>query len=66
MNSNLCPNVSFWSVAFVLWTILLKYNAVGRISIFNFLIPIFGTVLSGIFLNESILEPSTWMTRKRL
>ncbi len=44
------------SVAFALWTILLKYNPVGRISIFNFLIPIFGTVLSGIFLNESILE----------
>lgn len=44
------------SVAFALWTILLKYNNVGRISIFNFLIPIFGTILSGIFLHESILE----------
>jgi len=44
------------SVAFALWTLLLKYNNVGRISIFNFLIPIFGTILSGIFLQESILE----------
>ena len=44
------------SVAFALWTILLKYNRVGMIAIFNFLIPIFGAILSAIFLGESILE----------
>lgn len=44
------------SVAFALWAILLKYNQVGMVSIFNFLIPIFGAVLSAIFLGEKILE----------
>ena len=44
------------SVAFALWTILLKYNRVGLVAIFNFLIPIFGAILSAIFLGESIME----------
>jgi len=44
------------SVAFGLWTILLKYNRVGLVTIFNFLIPVFGALLSAIFLGESILE----------
>lgn len=44
------------SVAFAIWTVLLKYNRVGQVSIFNFLIPVFGAVLSAIFLGESILE----------
>jgi len=44
------------SVAFALWTILLKYNRVGLVTIFNFLIPVFGAILSAIFLGESILE----------
>jgi drug/metabolite transporter (DMT)-like permease len=44
------------SASFGLWTILLKYNRVGMVAIFNFLIPIFGAILSAIFLGESILE----------
>ena len=44
------------SVAFALWTILLKYNRVGPIAVFNFLIPVFGAVLSAVFLDETILE----------
>ena len=44
------------SVAFALWTILLKYNRVGMVTIFSFLIPIFGAILSAVFLGESILE----------
>lgn len=44
------------SVAFALWAILLKYNRVGMVSIFNFLIPVFGAVLSAVFLGEKILE----------
>jgi len=44
------------SAAFSLWTLLLKYNKVGAISIFNFLIPIFGAILSSVFLGENILE----------
>ena len=44
------------SVAFALWTILLKYNRVGLVTVFNFLVPVFGAVLSAIFLGETILE----------
>lgn len=47
------------AAAFTLWTILLKYNAMGRISVFNFLIPVFGTILSALFLGESVLSPYT-------
>lgn len=44
------------SVAFGLWTILLKYNRVGMVTVFNFLVPIFGAILSALFLGENILE----------
>lgn len=44
------------SVAFSLWSVLLKYNRVSMIAPFNFVIPVAGTVLSAIFLGENILE----------
>ncbi|MHC1681732.1 MAG: DMT family transporter [Clostridiaceae bacterium] len=44
------------SIAFTLWTTLLKYNKVGNISVFNFLVPIFGAILSAVFLGENIVE----------
>jgi drug/metabolite transporter (DMT)-like permease len=44
------------SVAFALWTLLLKHNPVALIAVFNFLVPIFGAVLSAVFLGETILE----------
>lgn len=44
------------SVAFAVWTQLLKYNKVGIISIFNFLVPVFGSLLSAIFLGENIFD----------
>jgi drug/metabolite transporter (DMT)-like permease len=44
------------SVAFTLWSLLLKYNKVGSVSVFSFLTPIFGAILSAIFLGENILE----------
>nr|WP_318383258.1 DMT family transporter [uncultured Enterobacter sp.] len=44
------------SIAFALWSILLKYNRVSMIAPFNFVIPVAGTVLSSIFLGENILE----------
>lgn len=37
------------SLAFTLWTAILKYNKAGEISIYNFLTPIFGSVLSVLF-----------------
>ena len=44
------------SVAFALWTELLKYNKVSTISIFNFLVPVFGSILSAIFLKENLFD----------
>lgn len=44
------------SIAFALWSVLLKYNRVSMIAPFNFVIPVAGTVLSAIFLGENILE----------
>ncbi len=43
------------AVAFSLWTMLLQANSMGRVTIFNFLVPIFGVVLSGIILGEDFL-----------
>lgn len=42
------------SLAFTLWAALMKYNKVSTIAVFNSLVPIFGTVLSAIFLNENL------------
>ena len=46
--------LSFLSaVAYALWGVLLKYNPVSKVTIFSFTTPIFGTILSLIFLPES-------------
>jgi drug/metabolite transporter (DMT)-like permease len=44
------------SVAFAVWSMLLKHNPVGLIAAFNFLIPVFGVALSAVFLSESLLR----------
>jgi drug/metabolite transporter (DMT)-like permease len=44
------------ATAFSLWALLLKYNKVGSVAVFNFLIPVFGVILSSIFLRESIFS----------
>ncbi|MFN7026464.1 MAG: DMT family transporter [Pseudorhizobium sp.] len=44
------------AAAFGIWSLLLKHNAVGMIAAFNFLVPIFGVVLSSIFLGESLMQ----------
>ena len=43
------------AAAFTLWAILLKYNGVGRVSIYKFTIPLFGTLLSYVFLQEEFM-----------
>ena len=43
------------AAAFTLWSILLKYNDVGRVSIYKFTIPLFGTLLSYLILKERFL-----------
>jgi drug/metabolite transporter (DMT)-like permease len=44
------------SVALVIWSTLYKYNKVGNITIYNFLTPIFGAILSAFLLGESIFN----------
>lgn len=44
------------AVAFTVWSLLLKHNPVGQVSVYAFLVPVFGAVLSALFLNETILE----------
>ena len=44
------------TVAFSVWTILMKYNPVGKVAVYTFTIPIFGAVLSGIILGENMFE----------
>lgn len=41
------------SVAFSLWTLLLQYNPVGKVSIYGFTNPVFGVLLSGWILGEN-------------
>ena len=48
--------IALSSAAFALWTILLKHNRVSTVAVFNFMIPVFGTLLSALFLGESFLE----------
>lgn len=40
------------SVAYTVWGILLKYNPVAKVTVFGFTNPIFGVILSAIFLGE--------------
>ncbi|MPM48109.1 hypothetical protein SDC9_94831 [bioreactor metagenome] len=52
----LCYLILLSAVAFSLWTTLLKYNPAGRVAVFNFLIPLFGTILSVLLLGEDTLQ----------
>jgi drug/metabolite transporter (DMT)-like permease len=44
------------STAFALWTTMVKYHSVSKLSVFKSLIPVVGTVGSGIVLGENILQ----------
>lgn len=44
------------SAAFSIWTALMKYNKVGFVSMFNFLVPVFGVLLSALVLKENIFD----------
>ena len=41
------------AVAYSLWGILLKYNPVSRVTVFGFMNPVFGVILSSVLLLES-------------
>lgn len=44
------------AISFTLWTLLLTYNNIGKICVSNFVIPVAGTLLSGLILKENILK----------
>lgn len=44
------------AVGFLLWTALLRYHPVSRITIFNMLVPVFGTFWSAVLLKEEIFK----------
>lgn len=44
--------------AFALWNSVMKYNQVGKVSMYLFLIPVFGVILSALLLGEVI---SVWV-----
>lgn len=52
----MCYLVFLSACAYSLWALLLKYNPVGKISVYNFIIPVAGTILSAVFLGENIMD----------
>lgn len=50
------------AAAFSVWTALLKHHPAGKIAMFNLLVPVFGTVLSGILLGESVWRFETLLS----
>lgn len=43
------------AVAYTLWSLLLKYNPISKVAVFGFMNPVFGVILSSIFLKEGNL-----------
>ena len=41
------------AIAYALWGVLLKYNPVSKVTIFTFMIPVFGVLLSKLMLTET-------------
>ena len=41
------------ALAYSLWGILLKYNSVSKVTIYNFMTPVFGVLLSSLLLSET-------------
>lgn len=42
------------AVAFSLWTVMLKYHPVAKVTVYMFLVPVFGSILSAVILNENV------------
>lgn len=57
----LCYMAVLSSAAFSLQTLLIQYNSVSKVVFYNLLIPVFGTLLSGIFLHEHIVTLSNFL-----
>ena len=44
-------------MAYSVWSLLLKYNPVSKVTVFGFMTPVFGVVLSAVFLGEAASMP---------
>ncbi|MCI6832379.1 MAG: DMT family transporter, partial [Clostridiales bacterium] len=42
------------ATAFTIWTMLLKRHPVGKVTVYNFLVPVFGSLMSGLVLGEQV------------
>ena len=40
------------AIAYSLWGVLLKYNPVSKVTVYSFMIPVFGVLLSALMLTE--------------
>lgn len=49
------------TISFCLWANLLKYNPVGKIAIYGFTVPVFGVMMSAVFLGEKGITPVTFL-----
>lgn len=47
------------SAAFALWYSILKYNPAGEISMYKFIVPVSGAIMSSIFIPEENLSLAT-------
>lgn len=59
-----CVMILLWlsfvsAVAFSIWTALLKHHPASMITVFNLLVPVFGTILSGVMLGENVFRIET-------
>lgn len=43
------------AASFALWTALLKYNKAGEVSLYKFAVPVAGTILSAMFIQDEVL-----------
>lgn len=50
------------AAAFAIWTALLKHHPASMITVFNLLVPVFGTLLSGILLGENVFGLKTFVS----
>lgn len=48
------------AIAYSFWGLLLKYNPVSRVTVFNFTTPLFGTLLTMLFIPEENSTISPW------
>ena len=49
------------SFGFVIWMLLLRYNPTEEVTVFNLLVPIIGTILSGLVLGEEFVNLSNFL-----